>query len=297
MSSYSKSSPVDLLGGNDTVDGDLAHGYAPQHSVPQYSPVRAGDVEELTRIATHHSNLQSTKSNIRPAGSTVFSDPRFDPSNKAFDAYAWAQTVMRLGHEEGIKECRAGVIFTDMSVSGSGSALQTQTTIGSILTAPFQVRNFVNFGRSMPEKQILHNFHGSLQSGELLIVLGRPGSGCSTFLKTLCGQTNGITISEKTDIDYNGISYKTMQKEFGGEVVYNQEVDKHFPHLTVGETLEFAAAARAPQKRIMDISRAQYIERITQVVMAVYGLSHTYNTKVGDDFVRGVSGGERKRVR
>lgn len=30
--------------------------------------------------------------------------------------------------------------------------------------------------------------------------------------------------------------------------------------------------------------------------MAVFGLSHTYNTKVGNDFVRGVSGGERKRV-
>jgi ATP-binding cassette subfamily G (WHITE) protein 2 (PDR) len=30
--------------------------------------------------------------------------------------------------------------------------------------------------------------------------------------------------------------------------------------------------------------------------MAIYGLSHTYSTKVGDDFVRGVSGGERKRV-
>lgn len=27
-----------------------------------------------------------------------------------------------------------------------------------------------------------------------------------------------------------------------------------------------------------------------------YGLSHTYNTKVGNDFIRGVSGGERKRV-
>ena len=33
-----------------------------------------------------------------------------------------------------------------------------------------------------------------------------------------------------------------------------------------------------------------------QVVMAVCGLSHTYNTKVGNEFVRGVSGGERKRV-
>jgi ATP-binding cassette subfamily G (WHITE) protein 2 (PDR) len=30
--------------------------------------------------------------------------------------------------------------------------------------------------------------------------------------------------------------------------------------------------------------------------MAVFGLSHTYNTKVGNDYVRGVSGGERKRV-
>jgi len=30
--------------------------------------------------------------------------------------------------------------------------------------------------------------------------------------------------------------------------------------------------------------------------MAIFGLSHTINTKVGDDFIRGVSGGERKRV-
>lgn len=35
---------------------------------------------------------------------------------------------------------------------------------------------------------------------------------------------------------------------------------------------------------------------MTQVVMTVFGLSHTRNTKVGNDFVRGVSGGERKRV-
>lgn len=35
---------------------------------------------------------------------------------------------------------------------------------------------------------------------------------------------------------------------------------------------------------------------MTDVIMAVFGLSHTYDTKVGNDFVRGVSGGERKRV-
>ena len=44
------------------------------------------------------------------------------------------------------------------------------------------------------------------------------------------------------------------------------------------------------------MSRAQYCQYIAKIVMAVLGLSHTYNTKVGDDFIRGVSGGERKRV-
>ena len=86
-----------------------------------------------------------------------------------------------------------------------------------------------------------------------------------------------------------------MMKEFKGEVVYNQEVDKHFPHLTVGQTLEFAASARTPHHRVKGVSRKEWVKMITQVVMAVFGLSHTYNTKVGDDFVRGVSGGQRKR--
>lgn len=42
--------------------------------------------------------------------------------------------------------------------------------------------------------------------------------------------------------------------------------------------------------------RREYCRYIAQVVMAAFGLSHTNNTKVGNDFVRGVSGGERKRV-
>jgi ATP-binding cassette subfamily G (WHITE) protein 2 (PDR) len=88
-----------------------------------------------------------------------------------------------------------------------------------------------------------------------------------------------------------------MVKQFRGEIVYNQEVDKHFPHLTVGETLEFAARVRTPQQRLIEgVDRESWAKHMAQVVMTIFGLSHTYNTKVGNDFVRGVSGGERKRV-
>ncbi|KAH6952434.1 ABC-2 type transporter-domain-containing protein [Ilyonectria sp. MPI-CAGE-AT-0026] len=145
-------------------------------------------------------------------------------------------------------------------------------------------------------KPILHRYDGILDSRELLIVLGRPGSGCSTPLKTMTGQLHGLHVGEKSTISYNRIPQKEMIKEFKGETTYNQEVDRHFPHLTVGQTLEFAAAVRTPSTRVHGISRDQYIKQAARIVMAVCGLSHTYNTKVGNDFIRGVSGGERKRV-
>ena len=78
--------------------------------------------------------------------------------------------------------------------------------------------------------------------------------------------------------------------------MYQAEVDVHFPQLTVGQTLNFAAQARAPKNRIRGVTREQYARHMTDVIMAIFGLSHTYDTKVGNDFVRGVSGGERKRV-
>ena len=130
----------------------------------------------------------------------------------------------------------------------------------------------------------------------MLVVLGRPGSGCSTLLKTISGETHGFFIDEESEINYQGIPKETMHKDFRGECIYQAEVDVHFPQLTVGQTLNFAALAKAPRNRIPGVSRELYAKHMTEVIMAVFGLSHTFNTKVGNDFVRGVSGGERKRV-
>lgn len=79
------------------------------------------------------------------------------------------------------------------------------------------------------------------------------------------------------------------------DVVYLAETDVHFPQLTVGDTLEFAARLRTPQNR-GNFDRETYAKHMASVYMATYGLSHTRNTKAGNDFVRGISGGERKRV-
>lgn len=87
-----------------------------------------------------------------------------------------------------------------------------------------------------------------------------------------------------------------MHEHYRGEAIYTAEVDVHFPAMTVGETLYFAALARRPRHIPGGVTAKEYAEHQRDVIMAMYGISHTINTRVGNDFIRGVSGGERKRV-
>ncbi|EOD52405.1 putative abc transporter cdr4 protein [Neofusicoccum parvum UCRNP2] len=88
-----------------------------------------------------------------------------------------------------------------------------------------------------------------------------------------------------------------MHREFRGDAIYTAELDVHFPSLTVGDTLLFAARARAPRLLVGGVEdREVWACHMRDVVMAMFGIGHTLNTKVGNDYVRGVSGGERKRV-
>lgn len=120
-------------------------------------------------------------------------------------------------------------------------------------------------------------------------MLGRPGAGCSTFLRTIAGHQSsflGVTGS----IDYSGLGQKELKKNFRGQVAYVPEDDLHFPTINVRQTLEFALECKTP-KRYRD-----RIPRYLDIYGRVFGMSHTMDTRVGNEYVRGVSGGERKRI-
>lgn len=87
-----------------------------------------------------------------------------------------------------------------------------------------------------------------------------------------------------------------MHSQHRGEAIYTAEVDTHFPQLTVGDTLTFAAHARAPRDLPDGVDKNTFANHLRDVMMALFGISHTINTRVGNEYIRGVSGGERKRV-
>ncbi|KAK7955249.1 putative ABC1 transport protein [Apiospora saccharicola] len=256
---------------------------------------------ELGRVASRMSRASTPGALMHLQGFNTMadSDPALNPEKSEFDVGKWLKIVARKFEVAGFGPKHTGVRFKNLDVLGSGEAVQVQGTVSDILLGPFrEAKKLATHRGGSSQKKILRNFNGLLENHELLIVLGRPGSGCSTLLKTLCGELHGLKLGGKSKIDYSGVSQTQMLKEFKGELQYNQEVDKHFPHLTVGQTLRFAAASRAPANisEITGLSREDSIKFIAQVVMAMCGLSHTVNTRVGNDFIRGVSGGERKRV-
>lgn len=163
------------------------------------------EVDNIVRIASH---LSRRHENVHPGSTTDGEtlnedDPVLDPSAKEFDLRKYLTKVLRDFSREGINSSHAGIVFKDLTVSGSGAALQFQSTVASMMSLPSQVKDLWR-ERKSPAKSILHDFNGTVKSGELLLVLGRPGAGCSTFLKSLCGELHGLTLDDKSVIHYNG---------------------------------------------------------------------------------------------
>ncbi len=190
------------------------------------SMIPDADKAELVRLATQLSRRRSSLA-VQPHATSLGdideSAPYMNPEDEAFDLAKWMRHFVNQLQDEGVTAKHTGVAFRDLNVYGSGDAVQVQQTVFSTLMAPLRIGELFSFGEKQ-HKQILHNFNGLLRSGELLVVLGRPGSGCSTLLKSMCGELYGLKLGDETNIHYDGIPQKQMVKEFKGEAIYNQEV-------------------------------------------------------------------------
>ncbi|CAL9737869.1 pleiotropic ABC efflux transporter of multiple drugs [Monosporozyma servazzii] len=268
-------------------------------------------VRDLARTITSqsiHGNTQDNQSvyssmeGINPVFSTVDKpgyNEKLDPTSEYFSSVDWVKNMAKIAASdpEYYKPYSLGCVWKDLTAAGESSDVAYQPTV---LNMPQKMLS-AGYNMLRPPKeedlfQILKPMHGYLDPGELMVVLGRPGSGCSTFLKSISSNTHGFNLGKDSVISYSGLSPEDIKKHYRGEVVYNAETDIHLPHLTVFQTLFTVACLKTPQNRVQGVDREAWARHVTEVAMATYGLSHTRNTKVGDDLVRGVSGGERKRV-
>ncbi|NWU04386.1 ABCG2 protein, partial [Urocynchramus pylzowi] len=139
--------------------------------------------------------------------------------------------------------------------------------------------------RKNTEKEVLRDVNGIMKPG-LNAILGPTGSGKSSLLDILAARKDPHGLSG--DILINGVPQPANFKCTSGYVVQDDVV---MGTLTVRENLKFSAALRLPKS----VKEQEKNERVNQIIKEL-GLSKVADSKVGTQFSRGVSGGERKRT-
>uniref|UniRef100_A0A8C3SKT2 ATP-binding cassette sub-family G member 8 n=1 Tax=Chelydra serpentina TaxID=8475 RepID=A0A8C3SKT2_CHESE len=134
----------------------------------------------------------------------------------------------------------------------------------------------------------IQNLNFKVQSGQMLAIIGSSACGKTSLLDVItCRDQSGKIKSGQIIINGKPSTHQLVKKC----VAHVRQDDRLLPSLTVKETLSFVAKLRLP-KTFSDAQREKRVEN----VIAELRLRQCANTRVGNEYIRGVSGGERRRV-
>ncbi|CAR26262.1 ZYRO0B05588p [Zygosaccharomyces rouxii] len=141
-------------------------------------------------------------------------------------------------------------------------------------------------------KQILQDVNAVFKPGMINAIMGPSGSGKSSLLNLISGRSNSSLLVKFHSTGSILLNTNSISKEmFKSVCSYVSQDDDHLlASLTVRETFEFAAALR-----LHYMTSQQRRSKIDEILLAL-GLTHCENTVIGNEFVKGISGGEKRRV-
>jgi len=140
------------------------------------------------------------------------------------------------------------------------------------------------------KKTILDGIDGSLKGGEVCALMGPSGAGKTSLLNVLAARvrTRGrVQVNGNILLDGQPVSGTALRKR----IAYVMQQDILMPTQTVRESLWFSANLRLPKSYSMK-DKLELVEKM----LTDLGLQKCADTYVGDDMIRGVSGGEKKRT-
>ncbi|KAH6612411.1 multidrug resistance protein CDR2 [Boeremia exigua] len=190
---------------------------------------------------------------------------------------------------EDSKPKKLGVTWNNLTVKGASSEALFNENV---------VSQFLPFGKGSQDvsnKTIIDSSFGCVKPGEMLLVLGRPDAGCTSLLNMLSNNRLGYAEIDG-EVSFGAMTNVEAEK-YRGQIIMNTEEEIFFPALTVSQTIDFATRLRVPHHLPPGVKNAEEYAQINEdFLLSTMGIEHTKGTKVGDAYIRGVSGGERKRV-
>jgi len=163
-------------------------------------------------------------------------------------------------------------------------------TVGSTIRSIVNLPQYFSQSSSV-DTTVLRDISFVLKPGETMLVLGPPRSGKSTLLQLLANRRTHGSTTGGLYIDDVKVHGSSQPRNWHRQVVYVDQKDIHLARLTVKETFDLAFELLGPEgfppeKREDDVLQ----------VLTMLGIIRQKDTLVGDSLLRGISGGERRRV-
>ncbi|CAL5213627.1 unnamed protein product [Lathyrus oleraceus] len=141
-------------------------------------------------------------------------------------------------------------------------------------------------GSKNESKSILEGLTGYAKPGQVLAIMGPSGSGKSTLLDALAGRL-GSNTRQSGEILING----NKQALAYGTSAYVTQDDTLLTTLTVKEAVYYSAQLQLPDT----MSKQDKKQRADSTIREM-GLQDATNTRIGGWGVKGISGGQKRRV-
>ncbi|KAL3361339.1 hypothetical protein AABB24_014307 [Solanum stoloniferum] len=185
------------------------------------------------------------------------------------------------------------------------------------------LEDFLNYLHILPSRKkplpILHGVSGIIKPGRMTLLLGPPSSRKTTLLLALAGKLDkDLKVSGRVTYNGHGMDEFVPQRTSA----YISQNDLHIGEMTVRETLAFSARCQGVGTKyeiLAELSRrekeanikpdpdidifmksawneGQEANVITDYTLKILGLEICADTLVGDEMIRGISGGQRKRL-
>ncbi|KAK9088854.1 hypothetical protein Scep_027936 [Stephania cephalantha] len=138
---------------------------------------------------------------------------------------------------------------------------------------------------STTSRNILENVSCEAKPGKITAIAGPSGAGKTTLLEILAGMIPPSKVCGQVHVNSLPMDAKHFRKISG----YVTQDDVLFPLLTVEETLMYSARLRLCGGRNAAVVRVK-------LLLKELGLDHIRSLRIGGEFTRGISGGEKRRV-
>ncbi|CBZ51056.1 putative ABC transporter [Neospora caninum Liverpool] len=191
--------------------------------------------------------------------------------------------------EEANAEAQRGLDRAHLKEAGACSGKRERATSEDVATAEKATQD----KEDSPERQtILHPFSAVFDAGTMTAVMGPSGCGKTTLLNLLANRAPAR--QSGGEVFVNG---KPRDRTFNRRVAFVQQEDIFDGKETVRECLEFSRDLRMNFAAIQDpTERQRAADAYTDQALRVLGLQAVADSPVGNEAIRGVSGGQKRRV-